>query len=203
MDLDPYEALAILRHNDGGGKLAVRILIPREDVERRVAEMAAEIERDYADSNRLVCVGLLKGSVFFMVDLLKRLTIPVAMDFFQTSSYGSSTTGGEVRIRKDLDMSIRGKDVLLIEDIVDTGWTLRTILDLLRYRGARSIRLCALLDKAEAREVDITIDYRGFEIPKLFVVGYGLDFDERYRNLPYIGVLDEEGETAEAPPSPS
>ena len=182
----------------------MRILIPKEDVERRVAEMAAQIERDYGDSDRLVCVGLLKGSVFFMVDLLKRLTIPVAMDFFQTSSYGSSTTGGEVRIRKDLDMSIRGKDVLLIEDIVDTGWTLRTILDLLRYRGARSIRLCALLDKAEAREVDITIDYRGFEIPKLFVVGYGLDFDERYRNLPYIGVLDEEGETDEgAPPSPS
>jgi hypoxanthine phosphoribosyltransferase len=180
----------------------VRILISREDVERKVAEMAAEIERDYADSDRLVCVGLLKGSVFFMVDLLKRLTIPVAMDFFQTSSYGSSTTGGEVRIRKDLDMSIRGKDVLLIEDIVDTGWTLRTILDLLRYRGARSIRLCALLDKAEAREVEITIDYRGFEIPKLFVVGYGLDFDERYRNLPYIGVLDEE-DSSEAPPSPS
>lgn len=181
----------------------MRILIPREDVERRVAEMAAEIERDYADSDRLVCVGLLKGSVFFMVDLLKRFTIPVAMDFFQTSSYGSSTTGGEVRIRKDLDMSIRGKDVLLIEDIVDTGWTLRTILDLLRYRGARSIRLCALLDKAEAREVDITIDYRGFEIPKLFVVGYGLDFDERYRNLPYIAVLDEEDNSSEAPPSPS
>ena len=165
--------------------------------------MAADIGRDYADSERLVCVGLLKGSVFFMVDLLKRLTIPVAMDFFQTSSYGSSTTGGEVRIRKDLDMSIRGKDVLLIEDIVDTGWTLRTILDLLRYRGARSIRLCALLDKAEAREVDITIDYCGFEIPRLFVVGYGLDFDERYRNLPYIAVLDEEDNSSEAPPSPS
>lgn len=180
----------------------MRILIPREDVERRVAEMAAEIERDYAGSDRLVCIGLLKGSVFFMVDLLKRFTIPVAMDFFQTSSYGSSTTGGEVRIRKDLDMSIRGKDVLLIEDIVDTGWTLRTILDLLRYRGARSIRLCALLDKAEAREVDLEIDYRGFAIPKLFVVGYGLDYDEKYRNLPYIGVLDE-GEDNEAPPSPS
>jgi hypoxanthine phosphoribosyltransferase len=180
----------------------VRILIPKEDLEKRVAELAVQIERDYADSGRLVCVGLLKGSVFFMVDLLKRLSIPVAIDFFQTSSYGSGTTGGEVRIRKDLDMSIRGKDVLLIEDIVDTGWTLRTIFDLLRYRGARSIRLCALLDKAEAREVDVTIDYRGFEIPKLFVVGYGLDFDERYRNLPYIGVLDEEGD-AEAPPSPS
>ena len=162
--------------------------------------MAAAIDRDYAGSDRLVCIGLLKGSVFFMVDLLKRLTVPVAIDFFQTSSYGSSTTPGEVRIRKDIDMSIRGKDVLLIEDIVDTGHTLRTVLGLLRFRGARSVKLCALLDKVEAREVEIPIDYRGFEIEKLFVVGYGLDFDERYRNLPYIGVLDE---TTDEVPSPS
>jgi hypoxanthine phosphoribosyltransferase len=162
--------------------------------------MAAAIDRDYAGSDRLVCIGLLKGSVFFMVDLLKRLTVPVAIDFFQTSSYGSSTTPGEVRIRKDIDMSIRGKDVLLIEDIVDTGHTLRTVLGLLRFRGARSVKLCALLDKAEAREVEIQIDYKGFEIEKLFVVGYGLDFDERYRNLPYIGVLDE---SADEVPSPS
>jgi hypoxanthine phosphoribosyltransferase len=178
----------------------VRVLISQQDLERRVAEMAAEIDRDYADSDRLVCIGLLKGSVFFMVDLLKRLTMPVAIDFFQTSSYGSSTTPGEVRIRKDIDMSIRGKDVLLIEDIVDTGHTLRTVLGLLRFRGARSVKLCALLDKAEAREVEIPIDYKGFEIEKLFVVGYGLDFDERYRNLPYIAVLDE---TADEVPSPS
>jgi hypoxanthine phosphoribosyltransferase len=175
-------------------------LISREDLERRVAAMAAEIDRDYADSDRLVCIGLLKGSVFFMVDLLKRLTVPVAIDFFQTSSYGSSTTPGEVRIRKDIDMSIRGKDVLLIEDIVDTGHTLRTVLGLLRFRGARSVKLCALLDKVEAREVEIPIDYKGFEIEKLFVVGYGLDFDERYRNLPYIAVLDE---TENEVPSPS
>src|SRR6185503_4776191 len=113
-------------------------------------------------------------------------------DFFQTSSYGSSTSPGEVRIRKDLDLPVRGKDVLLIEDIVDTGYTLRTILDLLRFRGARSVKLCALLDKAEAREVEVQIDYKGFEIERLFVVGYGLDFDERYRNLPYIGVFDSE-----------
>ena len=178
----------------------MRVLISREDLERRVAEMAAEIDRDYADSDRLVCIGLLKGSVFFMVDLLKRLTVPVAIDFFQTSSYGSSTTPGEVRIRKDIDMSIRGKDVLLIEDIVDTGHTLRTVLGLLRFRGARSVKLCALLDKAEAREVEIPIDYKGFEIEKLFVVGYGLDFDEKYRNLPYIAVLDEEENEV---PSPS
>jgi hypoxanthine phosphoribosyltransferase len=179
----------------------VRILISQEDLEARVAAMAAEIDRDYAESDRLVCIGVLKGSVFFMVDLLKRLKVPLAIDFFQTSSYGSSTSPGEVRIRKDLDLSIRGKDVLLIEDIVDTGYTLRTILDLLRFRGARSVRLCALLDKAAAREVDVRIDYRGFEIEKLFVVGYGLDFDEHYRNLPYIAVLDSE-DTPELP-SPS
>ena len=179
----------------------MRILISQEDLEARVAAMAAEIDRDYAESDRLVCIGVLKGSVFFMVDLLKRLKVPLAIDFFQTSSYGSSTSPGEVRIRKDLDLSIRGKDVLLIEDIVDTGYTLRTILDLLRFRGARSVRLCALLDKAAAREVEVRIDYRGFEIEKLFVVGYGLDFDEHYRNLPYIAVLDSE-DTPDLP-SPS
>lgn len=179
----------------------MRVLIPQEDIEKRVAALAAEIDRDYADSERLVCVGVLKGSVFFMVDLLKRLTVPLAIDFFQTSSYGSSTSPGEVRIRKDLDLSIRGKDVLLIEDIVDTGYTLRTILDLLRFRGARSVKLCALLDKVAAREVEVKIDYRGFEIEPLFVVGYGLDFDERYRNLPFIAVL--ESEDSPDVPSPS
>ena len=116
----------------------------------------------------------------------------MAIDFFQTSSYGSGTTPGEVRIRKDLDTAIRGRDVLLIEDIVDTGYTLRTILDLLRFRGARSVKLCALLDKEEAREVEIPIDYRGFRIDNVFVVGYGLDLDERYRNLPFVGVLEDE-----------
>ena len=169
----------------------MRVLISQEDLERRVAEMAREVDRDYAASDRLVCVGVLKGSVFFMVDLLKRLSVPLAIDFFQTASYGSGTSPGEVRIRKDLDLPVRGADVLLIQDIVDTGYTLRTILDLLRFRGARSVKLCALLDKAGAREVEIRIDYRGFEIDKLFVVGYGLDFDERYRNLPYIAVLDD------------
>ncbi|HVS01050.1 MAG TPA: hypoxanthine phosphoribosyltransferase [Thermoanaerobaculia bacterium] len=179
----------------------MRVLIPQEELERRITELAAEINRDYADSDRLVCVGVLKGSVFFMVDLLKQLTVPLAIDFFQTSSYGSGTVPGEVRIRKDLDLSIRDRDVLLIEDIVDTGYTLRTILALLRFRGARSVKLCALLDKAAAREVEVQIDYRGFEIDKLFVVGYGLDFDERYRNLPYIAVWEPD-EPADVP-SPS
>lgn len=154
--------------------------------------MAAEIDRDYAESDRLIAIGVLKGSVFFLVDLLKRVHVPVAVDFFQTSSYGDSTSPGEVRIRKDIDLSVRGADVLLIEDIVDTGYTLRTILDLLRFRGARSVKLCALLDKVERRQVEVPIDYKGFEIEDLFVVGYGLDYAERYRNLPYIGVLDDD-----------
>ena len=183
------------------GKRRMRVLVTREAIEKRIAEIAAQIDRDYAESGQLLCIGVLKGSVFFMVDLLKQLTVPVSIDFFQTSSYGSSTTPGEVRIRKDVDIPVRGKDVLLIEDIVDTGHTLNTILGLLRFRGARSVKLCALLDKAEAREVDIPIDYCGFPIENLFVVGYGLDFDERYRNLPYVAVLEEH--EASAVPSPS
>jgi hypoxanthine phosphoribosyltransferase len=192
---------AIIRHGGGKGEQAMRVVIPQEDLERRIAEIAAEINRDYAGCDRLICVGVLKGSVFFLVDLLKRLTVPLSLDFFQTSSYASGTTPGEIRIKKDVDLALRGNDVLLIEDIVDTGYTLRTILDLLRFRGARSVRLCALLDKAEAREVDVPIDYCGFTIPNLFVVGYGLDFGERYRNLPFIAVWEPD-EPADVP-SPS
>ncbi len=165
------------------------ILISEADIQKRILDLAGEINHDYADSDRLICVGVLKGSVFFMVDLLKHVTVPLAVDFFQTSSYGDSTEPGEVRIRKDIDMSVRGADVLLIEDIVDTGYTLRTILDLLRFRRARSVRLCALLDKTERRQVEVPIDYCGFPIDDTFVVGYGLDHDERYRNLPYIGQI--------------
>ncbi len=168
-----------------------RVLIAEADLQRKVAELAHEIDRDYAGSERLVAIGVLKGSVFFMVDLLQHVTVPVQVDFFQTSSYGEGTEPGEVRIRKDIDLSIRGADVLLIEDIVDTGYTLRTILDLLRFRGARSVKLCALLDKKERRKVEVPIDYCGFEIEDLFVVGYGLDLADYYRNLPYIGVYED------------
>lgn len=163
------------------------VLIPQQDLERRVSELAADVQQDYAGIDDLICVGILKGSVFFMVDLLQQVDLPLAIDFFQTSSYGSGTVPGEVRILKDLDLSIRGRHVLLIEDIVDTGFTLRTIMGLLRFRGASSVKLCALLDKVSARRAEVPIDYRGFEIEDVFVVGYGLDYDERYRNLPYIG----------------
>lgn len=167
-------------------------LISEEELETRIRELAAEIDRDFAGSDTLICIGVLKGSVFFLVDLLKQVNIPVAVDFFQTASYGSGTTPGEVRIRKDIDLFVRDRDVLLIEDIVDTGYTLRTILDLFRFRGARSVRLCALLDKAAARKVEVPIDYLGFTIDDVFVVGYGLDLDERYRNLPFIGLVEDE-----------
>jgi len=167
------------------------VLIAGDRVQARIHELAAAIERDYAGSDLLIAIGVLKGSVFFLVELLKHVrSVPVAVDFFQTSSYRGGTSPGEVRIRKDVDLSIRGHDVLLVEDIVDTGYTLRTILDLLRFRGARSVKLCALLDKVETRKVEVPIDYKGFEIADVFVVGYGLDYEERYRNLPYIGVLE-------------
>lgn len=174
-----------------------RVLIARETLQRRVDELAAEIDRDYAESRDLLCVGVLKGSVFFFSDLLQRLSRPLIVDFFQTSSYrGETTSPGEVRIRRDLDHSLAGRDVLLIEDIVDTGYTMRTIMALMGFRGARSVSLCVLLDKACKRETEVDIHYRGFEIGDVFAVGYGLDYNERYRNLPYIGVLDEtEAET--------
>ncbi|MFN7962292.1 MAG: hypoxanthine phosphoribosyltransferase [Thermoanaerobaculia bacterium] len=174
------------------GNLEPVVLIGQQELAQRISELASEISRDYAASDRLIAVGVLKGSVFFLTDLLKQLAIPVRVDFFQTSSYGASTSPGEVRIVKDIDLPIRGADVLLIEDIVDTGYTLRTILDLLKFRGARSVKLCALLDKACRRVVDVPIDYRGFKIDDHFVVGYGLDYDEHFRNLPYIGIVPAE-----------
>jgi len=173
----------------------VRTLIDAATIQTRVSELAAEINRDYGTGDGLVAIGVLKGAIIFYSDLVKQLTVPMTVDFFQTSSYGAGTSAGEIRIKRDIDLSIRGKDVLLVEDIVDTGWTLRTILDLFRFRGARSVKLCALLDKHEAREAEVPIDYCGFQIGNEFVVGYGLDYGERYRNLPYIGVVEFDQES--------
>ncbi len=185
----------------GNENRPVRALVEPAALARRVQELAAEIDRDYAGrldwSEPLIAVGVLKGSVFFLCDLLKHMTVPVAVDFLQTSSYGAKTSPGEIRILKDVDMAIRDRDVLLVEDIVDTGYTLRTILALLRFRGARSVKLAALLDKRAARRVEIPIDYCGFVIENHFVVGYGLDAGERYRNLPYIGIYEGSPEIPE------
>jgi hypoxanthine phosphoribosyltransferase len=173
----------------GNTQTLPEVLIPRERIERRIDEMAAEIAADYPENEEIVCLGVLKGSVFFMVDLVRRLPMPVAVDFFQTSSYGSSTSPGEVLIKKDVDLSLRNRHVLLIEDIVDTGHTLNTILAMLQLRRPESLRLCSLLDKPDRREVEVPIDYLGFSIENVFVVGYGLDHAERWRNLPYVGVV--------------
>jgi hypoxanthine phosphoribosyltransferase len=169
-----------------------RILISEEDLQRRVRELAQQIEADYQGKD-LLLVGLLKGAVHFMVDLTRAMKRPVAIDFMAVSSYGASTeSSGIVRILKDLDESIEGKHVLIVEDIVDTGLTLKYILEMLRRRGPASLRVCALLNKKDRRLVDVPLDYVGFDIPNEFVVGYGLDFRQVYRNLPFVAVLKPE-----------
>jgi hypoxanthine phosphoribosyltransferase len=166
-------------------------LVSQEDLERRVRELGAEISRDYA-GKELFLVGVLKGAVFFLSDLMRCLEVPCEVDFMAVASYGSSTdSSGVVRILKDLDATIEGKDVLIVEDIIDSGLTLSYLLRTLRAREPRSLEVCALLTKPERREVDLPIRYTGFEIPNRFVIGYGLDHAERYRNLPYVAVLQE------------
>jgi hypoxanthine phosphoribosyltransferase len=167
------------------------VLVPAEDLRRRVHELALEVSRDYAGKT-LVLVGVLKGAVFFLSDLMRSLEIPVEVDFMAVASYGSATrSSGVVRILKDLDAAIEGRDVLIIEDIVDSGLTLQYLLRNLAGRNPRSLEVCALLVKPERRQVDLPIRYVGFEIPNRFAIGYGLDYDERYRNLPYVAALKQ------------
>lgn len=174
------------------GKMAekITVLITEEEIDKRVRELAAQISKDY-EGRKIRMVGILKGASFFMCELAKRITVPVSIDFMQVSSYGGATEStGTVRIRKDLDESIEGLDVIIVEDIVDSGRTLAFLGDFLKSKGAKSIRYCTLLDKPERRVVDLKADYAGFEIPDQFVVGYGMDYDQEYRNLPYIGVVE-------------
>ena len=168
----------------------IRVLLPEEEVDARIQEIGDQISRDYAGKQvHLVCV--LKGGSFFMCELAKRISVPVSLDFMSVSSYGSDTkSSGVVKIVKDLDESLKDKVVVVVEDIVDSGRTLSYLLEMLRDRGPRSLRLCTLLDKPERRVVEVKVDYTGFQIPDQFVVGYGLDYDQRYRNLPYIGVVE-------------
>jgi len=166
-------------------------LVSQADLERRVRELGAEISRDYK-GKELFLVGVLKGAVFFLSDLMRALEVPCEVDFMAVASYGSSTdSSGVVRILKDLDATIEGKDVLIVEDIIDSGLTLSYLLRTLRARDPGSLEVCALLTKPERREVDLPIRYTGFEIPNKFVIGYGLDHAERFRNLPYVAVLQE------------
>lgn len=170
----------------------IRVMISEQEVETRIAALGKQISEDYKGrSVHLVCI--LKGSVFFTCELAKRITVPVTMDFMSVSSYGADTkSSGVVRLVKDLDEPLEGKDVLVIEDIIDSGRTLSYLLENLGSRKPASLRLCTLLDKPDRRVKDVKVDYTGFEIPDEFVVGYGLDYAQNYRNLPYIGVVSFE-----------
>lgn len=168
----------------------VRVLLTEEEVDKRIQEIGDQISRDY-DGKQVHLICVLKGGAFFMCELAKRITAPVSLDFMSVSSYGSATkSSGVVRIVKDLDEPLRDKDVLVVEDIVDSGRTLSYLIDMLKDRGPKSVKLCTLLDKPERRVVDVHVDYTCFQIPDEFVVGYGLDYDQKYRNLPYIGVVE-------------
>ena len=169
-----------------------RVLISREDLGKRVAELGAEITRDY-EGKKILVLGILKGAVPFMADLIREIKLPLAYDFMALSSYGVSTqSSGVVRILKDLERSVEDVHILIVEDIVDTGLTLKYLKENLRARNPLSVKVVTLLDKAARRKTDVTPDYNGFTIPDEFVVGYGLDFNEEYRNLPYVGVLKQE-----------
>lgn len=171
-------------------KERIKVLLTEEEVDARIKQLGEQISKDYQDRDvHLVCV--LKGGSFFMCELAKRITVPVTMDFMSVSSYGSDTqSSGVVKIVKDLDESIKDKDVIVVEDIVDSGRTLSYLMEMLQGRNPATLRLCTLLDKPDRRIVDVDVDYTGFQIPDEFVVGYGLDYDQRYRNLPYIGVVE-------------
>ena len=169
-----------------------RVLLPREDIERKVADLGRAISRDYA-GKELLLVGVLKGAFVFMADLARHIDLPLEFDFMAVSSYGAATqTSGVVRILKDLDHEIMGRHVLVVEDIVDSGLTLSYLLKNLRTRKPESLEVCALMQKTEVQQVPLDIKYPGFEIPPVFVVGYGLDYGERFRNLPFVGTLRPE-----------
>lgn len=170
----------------------INVLIPEEEVDNKIKELGEQISKDYEGKEiHLVCV--LRGGSFFMCELAKRITVPVSLDFMSVASYGNDTkSSGAVRIVKDLDDSLEGKDVLVVEDIIDSGRTLSYLLELLKDRKPNSLKLCTLLDKADRRVVDVNIDYTAFQVPDEFVVGYGLDYAQKYRNLPYIGVVEFE-----------
>ena len=172
----------------------IRVLLTEEEVNRKISEVAAQVSRDYEGKTvHMICV--LKGGVFFTCELAKRLSVPVTLDFMSVSSYGDDTkSSGVVRIVKDLDESLTGKHVLIVEDIIDSGRTLSYLIEVLKQRGPADIRLCTLLDKPERRvKKQVTVDYTCFSIPDEFVVGYGLDYAQKYRNLPFIGVVEQQG----------
>lgn len=168
----------------------MQLLISSSKIGTRVAELARQIEADYAGREDLACIGVLKGSFVFLADLVRHLTLPVAIDFIAVASYREGSSPGELQVYKDISLELRGRPVLVVEDICDTGRSLAAVRDLLERRGPESVRTCVLLDKPARRQVQCVPDYSGFVIPDAFVVGYGLDYAERYRNLPYVAVMD-------------
>lgn len=171
----------------------LRVLLSEEQIKSKVKELGVQISRDYKDSSNLMLVTVLKGAVVFLADIMREITVPNEIDFMVVSSYGAGVkSSGVVKIVKDLDVPLAGKDILIIEDILDSGLTLSYIKELLESRGPRSIKIATLLDKPERRKVDLKADYIGYTVPDEFVIGYGLDYDEHYRNLPYIGILKPE-----------
>lgn len=170
-----------------------RVLIPSDQIQSRVHELARQITQDYAEGDNLLLVGVLKGCATFMVDLARSIDLPVAIDYIAIASYGASTeSSGVVRMIKDLETDIAGRHILIVEDIIDSGLTLAYLCAQLQRRNPASLRICTLLNKPERRKAEVKVDYLGFDIPNEFVVGYGLDYAERYRNLPYIGILRPE-----------
>ena len=168
----------------------IRVLLTEEEIDNRIKELGEQISKEF-EGEEVFIVCTLKGACFFACELAKRISIPVAIDFMSVHSYGNSTvSSGQIEMKKDLEETIVGKNVIVVEDIVDTGRTLSYLLDNLRARGPKTLKLCSLLDKPDRRVVDIKADYVGFEIPDLFVVGYGLDYAQKYRNLPFVGVVE-------------
>ena len=169
--------------------LLEKVLFSKEQLAKRIKELAEQLDKDYAGKTPLM-VAILKGSVMFFTDLIREMTLPLEIDFMSISSYGSGVkSSGEVKMIKDLDNKIEGKDVIIVEDIVDSGYTMKYLTHLLEARNPSSIKICALLDKPSRRETDVAVDYKGFEVGNEFVVGYGLDYAARYRNIPFIGIL--------------
>lgn len=169
----------------------LKVLYTEEEIQKRITEIANSIDKDYKKCKELIIVCILKGAVFFTIDLIKKMKTPIVFEVMQVSSYSGTQTTGKITIKKDLDSSIEGKDVLIVEDIIDTGYTLKALRENLLSRNPKSLKIAVLMDKKERREVEVPVDYIGYEIPNKYVVGYGFDVNEHGRNIPYVGCLEE------------
>ena len=168
----------------------LKVMYEEEELQKRIKEISEEIDKDYKDSKEIIIISVLKGAVFFTVDLVKKMKTDIILEVMQLSSYAGTESTGNIIVKKDLDCNIEGKDVLIVEDIIDTGRTLKFLKEYLASKNPKSLKVAVLMDKAERREVDVNVDYTGFVIPNKFIVGYGFDYDEKGRNIPYVGYLE-------------